>query len=94
MYLQNTKPTNNHQSPSINNHFPAIFLKEVLDTVQPQYDEPPVGSVWQDCRKMNWEGNKMGKYIRDLILKIIITFFILLKKITGLPILRIWNYIL
>jgi len=56
------------------------FQIEVLDTVQPQYDEPPVGSVWQDCRKMNWEGNKMGKYIRDLILKIIITFNFLFHK--------------
>ena len=29
----------NHQSPitNNNNHFPAIFLKEVLDTVQPQF---------------------------------------------------------
>jgi len=29
---------------------------------------------------MNWEGNKMGKYIRDLILKIIITFKFLFHK--------------
>jgi len=36
-----------------------VIYRGVGHTVQPQYDEPQVGSVWQDCRKINLKDNKM-----------------------------------
>jgi hypothetical protein len=38
--------------------FPCQSVNDYLEVILPQYDEPPVGSVWQDCRKINLEADK------------------------------------